>query len=180
MLLVSTQNEDIWNFYGSLTLNNRKPIEYFGSPWYAILLNRSYFLIWCSMKEKLCLFINYKCYLCQHKITQNQDIWNFYGSLTLNNGKRIWYLGSSWYAILLNRSHFWFCVARRRNCAFFELQMLPVPTQNQEIWNFYGSLTLNNGKLIWYFKNPWYAILLNRRHFWFCVAWERNSTFFEL
>ena len=31
---------------------------------------------------------------------------------------------------------------------FFELCVLPVLTQNEDIWNFYGSLTLNNEKLI--------------------------------
>ena len=56
MLLVPTQNQDIWNFYGSMPLNNGKQIEYFGIPWYAIVLNRSHFLSVCSMKERLCLF----------------------------------------------------------------------------------------------------------------------------
>ena len=32
--------------------------------------------------------------------------------------------------------------------AFFELRISPVLRQDQDIWNFYGSLTLNNGKLI--------------------------------
>ena len=57
LLLVPAQNRDIWNFCGSLTLNNRKLILYFGSPWYPILLSRSHFLILCSMKERLCRFL---------------------------------------------------------------------------------------------------------------------------
>ena len=53
---VPTQHQDIWNFYGSLTLSNGKLISYFGSPWYLIVLNRSHFLILCGMKKRLCLF----------------------------------------------------------------------------------------------------------------------------
>ena len=52
-----------WNFSGSLTLNNGKLIGYFGSPCYAIVLNRSHFLILCSMKETLCLFLT-TCVTC--------------------------------------------------------------------------------------------------------------------
>ena len=39
----------------------------------------------------------------------------------------------------------------------------------QHTWNFYRSLaTFNNGKLIWYFKTSWYAILL------YTKVWFKN------
>ena len=41
---------------------------------------------------------------------------------------------------------------------FREVWVSPVLMQNSGIWNFHGSLTLNNGKLIGYFKNLWYDI----------------------
>ena len=56
LLPAPTENRDIWNFYGSVTLNNGKLTGYFEITWYAILWNRSHFLILCIMKEKLCLF----------------------------------------------------------------------------------------------------------------------------
>ena len=83
MLLISTQNQDIFNFYGSLTLYNGKLIFYFGSPCHAIVLNRNHFLILCSMKERLCFFELYVLLVP----TQNQDTSNFYGSFALSNGK---------------------------------------------------------------------------------------------
>ena len=49
---VLTQNEDIWNFHGSLTLNKGKLICYFGSLWYAIVSNMTHFLILFRMREK--------------------------------------------------------------------------------------------------------------------------------
>ena len=47
------------------------------------MLNRSYFLILCSMGENN---------------TKSRHL-EFYGSLTLNNEKLIRYFGSSWYVI---------------------------------------------------------------------------------
>ena len=38
---------------------------------------------------------------------ENEDIWNFHGSLTLNNGKLIGYSGSLSYAIVSNMTHFY-------------------------------------------------------------------------
>ena len=40
----------------------------------------------------------------------------------------------------------------------FEVRVSPVLMQNPGIWNFHSSLTLNNGKLILYFKSLWYDI----------------------
>ena len=68
--------------------------------------------------------------------TQNQDIWNFYSSLTLNKGKLTSYLESSWYYIVLNRSHFLILCCMKERLCFFELYVSLVPTQNQDIWNF--------------------------------------------
>ena len=44
---------------------------------------------------------------------------------------------------------------------FFELCVSSVLMQNKDISNFHGSLTLNNGKLIWYSGSFWYAIVSN-------------------
>ena len=81
---VLTENEDIWNFHGSLTLNKRKLIGYFGSLWYAIVSNMIHFVILFGMKKKWPVL---NC--VSPVLTQNEDIWNFHGSLTLNNGKLI-------------------------------------------------------------------------------------------
>ena len=82
---------------------------------------------------------------------QNQHIWNFHGSLTLNNGKLNLYFRSPCFVILSNITHF---VILFGMSACFELCVTPVLTQNQDIRNFYGSLTLNNGKLIRNFRSP--------------------------
>ena len=94
-------------------------------------------------------------------LTQNEDIWNFHGSLTLHNGKLIWYSRSLWYAIVSNMTHFFHSVWNEKKMTFFELCFSSVLTQNEDIWNFHGSLTLNNGKLIWYSGSLWYAIVSN-------------------
>ena len=39
------------------------------------------------------------------------------------------------------------CSIKGKLC-LFDLLVLPVRTQNQDSWNFYSSLTMNNGKLI--------------------------------
>ena len=44
-VLGQNQNEDIWNFHGSLTLNKRKLICDFGSLWYAIVSNMTHFSV---------------------------------------------------------------------------------------------------------------------------------------
>ena len=50
-------------------------------------------------------------------LTQNEDIWNFHGSLTLNKGKQICYSGSLWYGTVSNMTHF------DHNALFFVLQV---------------------------------------------------------
>ena len=50
--------------------------------------------------------------------------------------------------------------------ACFELCVSPALTQNEDIWNFHGSVTLNKGKLIYYFGRLWYAIVSNMTHFY--------------
>ena len=130
VLLLPIQNQDIWNFYGSLTLNEGKLISYFGNPWYAIVLNRSHFLILCSMKERLYLFELYMLLVP----TQNQDIWNFYSSLTLNKGKLIWFFGSLWYAIVLNRSHFLIlCSMKEKLCLFWIIRVACTNTKSRPL-----------------------------------------------
>ena len=79
---------------------------------------------------------------------QNEDIWNFHGSLALNKGKLIRYSGSLWYAIVSNMTHILVLFGMREKMAYFELCVSSVLTENEDIWNFHGSLTLNKGKLI--------------------------------
>ena len=62
---------------------------------------------------------------------------------------------------------------------FFEVSVSPVLTQNPDIWNFYRSRTLNTGKIIQYFKSPWYAIVSNITHF-HSVLHERKMALFKL
>ena len=173
---IPMKNPDIWNFHSSLTTNSGNLIWYFRSPLYAIVSNMTHFLIPFGVREKKWLVLNY----VSPVLMQNLNIWNFHSSLALNNGKLVWYCKSLWYAIVSNMTHFYILFGMREKMAFVELCVSPVLTQNEDIWNFYGSLTLNNGKLIWYFRSPWYAIVSNRLIFSFCLAWEKNCLFWTM
>ena len=52
----SMKHPDIWNFYSSLTMNNRKLIQYFRIHLYAIVSDMTHFLIPVGMREKDGLF----------------------------------------------------------------------------------------------------------------------------
>ena len=93
---VLTQNQDISNFHGSLTLINGKLISYFRSPWYLILSIGLIFLRCICMGEKCPFTLS-----VQHLLTQHDIIWNFHGLLTLHDGKLI-----SHYTILWYQCHF--------------------------------------------------------------------------
>ena len=56
----------------------------------------------------------------------------------------------------------------------------PLPMKNPDIWNFHSSLTMNNGKLIWYFKSPLYAIVSNITHFLIPFGKREKVACFEL
>ena len=110
----------------------------------------------CLVWEKMS-FSNYVFHLCWRQV----ETFGIYGSLTLNNGKLIWYFRRPSYAIIAsNMTHFdnsdfvW----NERKMPFSEVWVSPVLMQNPGIWNFHGPLTLNNGKLIWYFTRFWYDI----------------------
>ena len=81
-------------------------------------------------------------------LMENEDIWNFHGSLTLNKRKLICDFRSPWYAIVSNMTHFFHSVWHEKKMTCFELCASPVLTQKQHILNFHGSLTLNDGKII--------------------------------
>ena len=49
--------------------------------------------------------------------------------------------------------------------ACFELCVSSVLTQNEDIWNFHGLLTLNKEKLTLYSGSHWHAIVSNMTHF---------------
>ena len=127
------------------------------------------------MREKMPLFEVW----VSPVLTQNPDIWNFHHSPTLNIGKLILYFRRPWYAIVSNKTHFFHYVWHERKMAFSELWISPILRQDQNIWNFHSSPTLNNRKLIWYFRRPmllsqiWLILIIS-----FCLAWERKC--FEL
>ena len=54
---------------------------------------------------------------------------------------------SLWYATVANMTHFFILFGMRKKMACFELCVSSVLTQNEDIWNFHSSLTLNKGKL---------------------------------
>ena len=58
--------------------------------------------------------------------------------------------------------------------ACFELCVSSVLTENEDILNFHGSLTLNNGKLIAYSGSLWYAIVS------YVTRFYHNALFFGL
>ena len=83
---------------------------------------------------------------------QNEDIWNCHGSLTLNKGKLTRYFRSFYHVIVSNMTHFVILFGVREKHACFELPVSPVvavltQNQNEDIWKFHGSLTLNKGRL---------------------------------
>ena len=106
------------------------------------------------------------------ELTQNEGIWNFYSSLTLNKWKLIWYSRSLWYAIVSNMTYFFFLFGMREKMACFELCSSSVVTQIEDIWNFHSSKTLNKGKLIWYSGSLWYAIVSKITHFF--IIWNER------
>ena len=59
----------------------------------------------------------------------------------------------------------------------FELCVSSVLTQNENIWNFHGSLTLNKGKLTSYSGSLWYAIVSNMTHFVILFGMRKNGLF---
>ena len=71
-------------------------------------------------------------------------------------------------------THFFIQFEMREKMACFELCFSSVLTQNEHIWNFHGSLSLNKWKLIRYFESLWYAIVSNMTHF------DHNALFFVL
>ena len=78
-------------------------------------------------------------------LMENEDILNFHGSPTLNKGKVIGYSGNLLYAIVSNMTHFFILFGMRKKMACFALC---VSSENEDIWNFQGSLNLNEGKLM--------------------------------
>ena len=86
---VLMQNQHIWNLHSSLTLDNRKLIWYFRSPWYTIVSNMSHDFILFGMRDKMASFE----LGVSPVLMENQHIWNFHRPLTLNKGTLIWHSG---------------------------------------------------------------------------------------
>ena len=104
---------------------------------------------------------------------QNENIWNFHCSLTLNKWKLMWYLGSTQYM-----THFSLFGMREKWPALN--YVFDWTDTKQDIWNFHGSLTLNKGKLIWYSGSFWYTFVSNMTYFSFCFEWEKNGLFWTM
>ena len=104
----------------------------------------------------------------------------FRSSLTLNKGKPVWYSGNLWYPIVSNMTHFFILFEWEKKIACFGLSVSLVLTQNEDIWNFHGLLTLDNRKLMWYLRSNWYAIVSKMTHFSFCFEWEKNGLFWTM
>ena len=86
-VLMQNQNEDILNFHGSLILNKGKLTGFFGGFSHLIESNMTYFVIPFGMREKHACFelpVSPAVAVLMHN--QNEDIWKFHGSLTLNKG----------------------------------------------------------------------------------------------
>ena len=65
----------------------------------------------------------------------------------------------------------------RKKVARFELRVSPVLRQSQDIWNFHGSLTLNNGTLIDILEALGMPLCEIWLTFSFCLAGEKNALF---
>ena len=53
----------------------------------------------------------------------------------------------------------------------------PISVKNPDICNFYSSLTMNNGKLISYFRSHLYDIVSNMTHFLILFGMRKNGLF---
>ena len=107
---------------------------------------------------------------------KNPDILDFHSSLTLNNGKLIWDFRSPFYAIVSKITHFLIPLGMREKMSLFEVWVSPVLAQKLDIWNFDGSLALNNGKLVWYLRSPLCQVWLI---FTFCLPWQKKRPVFN-
>ena len=127
----------------------------FGSPWNAILWNRSHYLILWSMKKKLCQFWPLGA-TCPNTKSRHVE---FYDSLILKLIYILEALDMPFCGIgVIIRS----CVGWSRNCDFFwPIGVTCTNTKSRHV-EFYDSLIL---KLIWCFGGPWCAILRNRSHY---------------
>ena len=76
------------------------------------------------------------------------------------NGKLIQYFRSHLYAIVSNMIHFLIPFGMRDKKACFKLCFTCTDAKLKDL-NFHSSVALNNGKIVRYFKNHWYAIVSN-------------------
>ena len=77
---------------------------------------------------------------------QNEDIGNFHGSLTLNKGKSNLIFWKPLVCHCVKYDSFCHSVWDEKEMACFGLCVSSVLTQNEDIWNFHASPTLNKGK----------------------------------
>ena len=75
----------------------------------------------------------------------------------------------------LKHDSFFYSVWNEKRMAFFELCVSSVLMENENIWNFHSSLTLNKGKLIWYSGSLWHKIVSNMTHSFHSVWNEKNG-----
>ena len=73
--------------------------------------------------------------------------------------------------------YFFVLFGMREKMPLFEVWVSLVLTQNRDIWTFHHSPTLNIGKRIGYFRNPWYAIVSNMTHFFILFGMREKWPF---
>ena len=107
-------------------------------------------------------------------LMQNEDIWNFHGSLTLNKGKGIWYSGRLWYPIASNMTNFFH--------SFQKKEKLPVLDYRFHLyWGKMKTFGIFMAHWLW-IKGNWFDILeafgMLLCQIWlilsFCLGWGKE------
>ena len=185
-VLMQNQNQDIWNCHGSLTLNKGKLTLYFRGFCHVIVSNMTHFFILFLVREKhACFELLFSPVVAVLMQNQNQDIWNCHCSLTLNKRKLTGYFRGFCHVIVSNMTHFFILFDVREKHAGFELPVSPVvavlmQNQNEDIWNFHGSLTFNKGKVTGFFGVFCHVIESNMTNFVILFGVRGKHACFEL
>ena len=112
--------------------------------------------------------------MCFTQYWCKKNIWNFYGSLTLDKGKGIWYYGSFWYPIASNMTNFFH--------SFQKKEKLPVLDYRFHLyWGKMKTFGIFMAHWLW-IKGNWLDILkafgMPLCQIWlilsFCLGWEKK------
>ena len=165
---IPMKNANIYNFYSSPTINNEKLIWYFRSPLYDL---NSHFKNLDTLSTSSTLGKPHKP---KHTLStlSYKHAW-FHASLTNLYRQKI---------ITQNPEFSWQGIPSFQRVPRYHYGLYrtvsSIPMKNPNIWNFRCSLTTNNETLIWYFRNPCYAIVSNMTHFLILFGMrEKNGLF---